>query len=87
MHTMRNAVTSTLRMGDLGLMRFRVKALINALKIGRLLRRRGVLIDIYRTSIIRLPPCDMPLFFTVKHRVTGYYERYVVRMLNKLGVE
>jgi hypothetical protein len=33
-----------------------------------LLRRRGVSIDIYRASIIRIPSRDIPPFSTVKHR-------------------
>jgi len=87
LHAARNAITSTLREGALSLAGLKMRALIDGLELGKRLRSRGLFIDIYRAPIIKIPPIDIPLFFTTRHKVAEYYESRIVSELNKLAVE
>jgi Predicted glycosyltransferases len=87
LHATRNTVTSALRTGLRGFTGVRARVLVDGLRLGKKLKRRGISIDIYKAPIIKIPLKDVPLFFTARHVVSRYLESRILNELSKLVVE
>jgi GT2 family glycosyltransferase len=64
-----------------------IRALIDGLRLGKTLKRKRVMIDIYKAPIIIIPPKDVPLFFTVQRVAVKYCEKYIINKISELAVE
>jgi len=64
-----------------------IRALIDGLRLGETLKRKRVMIDIYKAPIIIIPLKDMPLFFTAQRVAVKYCEKYIINKISELAVE
>lgn len=66
------------------------RSIIDGLKLGKHLRKKGIFIDIYKAPIVRISPEDLGLFITegIRGRSTqGYFEKWFIENLDILSVE
>jgi GT2 family glycosyltransferase len=87
LHTLRNTVTTILTTRFKSSTLAMARALFDGIKLGRKLKSRGILIDIYRAPIIKIPIKDLGVFFTTKRAVTEYFKDWALKNLNSLFVE
>jgi GT2 family glycosyltransferase len=86
LHTARNIVTAMLKT-ELDVSKIEARALADGLELGKLLRSRGIFIDLYKAPIIRIEPKDLIYYFTSRHMVTRYREEWAIKNLERLVVE
>jgi len=86
LHTLRNIVTATLKT-ELDVSKIEAMALADGLELGKLLRSRGIFIDLYKAPIMRVEPKDLIHYFTSRHMVTRYREEWAIKNLERLVVE
>jgi GT2 family glycosyltransferase len=86
LHALRNAVTSLLSYGP-EVSKMLIRAFIDGVKLGKLLRNRGIFIDLYKAPIMRVEPKDLIHYFTSRHMVTRYREEWAIKNLERLVVE
>jgi GT2 family glycosyltransferase len=85
LHVLRNSITS-IRSGR-GLSKYFLRALIDGIKLGDMLRSRGLFIDIYKAPLIKIPPEGVMTYLMAKGIVNKYRENWVTRSLDLLTVE
>jgi GT2 family glycosyltransferase len=86
LHALRNAVTSLLSSGPEA-SKMLIRAFIDGVRLGKLLRNRGIFIDLYKAPIMRIEPKDLIYYFTLRHMVTRYREKWAIKNLERLVVE
>jgi len=72
LHMLRNTATSLLSSGS-KVSKALTRAFIDGVGLGRILRRRGLFIDLYKAPIIRVDPKASIHLFTSKHIAKSYY--------------
>jgi GT2 family glycosyltransferase len=86
LHAARNIVTAMLKT-ELDVSKIETRALADGLELGKLLRSRGIFIDLYKAPIMRIEPKDLIHYFTSRHMVARYREEWAVKNLERLVVE
>jgi len=87
LHALRRLAASILR-GDLGsgtLMEAR--ALIDGIRLGEIVKRKGISIDLYRAPIVKIPLKDIHRFFIARRLVSDYLGEWFSRNIGSLTVE
>uniref|UniRef100_A0A7J3Z6T6 Uncharacterized protein n=1 Tax=Ignisphaera aggregans TaxID=334771 RepID=A0A7J3Z6T6_9CREN len=87
LHTLRNTVTTTLMTGSKSSTSAMARALFNGIRLGKKLKSKGILIDIYKAPIIKIPIKDLGVFFTTKRVVAEYFKNWALKNLNFLFIE
>jgi len=87
LYTLRNTVTTILTTRFKSSTSAIARALFDGIKLGRKLKSRGIIIDIYKAPIIKIPVKDLGVFFTTKHVVAEYFKDWALKNLNSLFVE
>jgi GT2 family glycosyltransferase len=86
LHALRNAVTSLLSSGP-EMSKMLIRAFIDGVRLGKLLRNRGIFIDLYKAPIMMIEPKNLVHYFTSRHMVTRYREEWAIKNLERLVVE
>jgi GT2 family glycosyltransferase len=86
LHALRNVATSALSSGP-EVSKMLIRAFIDGVRLGKLLRNRGIFIDLYKAPIMRVEPKDLIHYFTSRHMVTKYREEWAIKNLERLVVE
>jgi GT2 family glycosyltransferase len=86
LHALRNVATSLLSSGS-EVSKMLIRAFIDGVRLGKLLRNRGIFIDLYKAPIMRVEPKDLIHYFTSRHMVTKYREEWAIKNLERLVVE
>jgi len=86
LHTLRNTATSLLSSGPEA-SKMLIRAFVDGVRLGRLLRSRGIFIDLYKAPIIRIEPENLIHYFTSRHMVARYREEWAIKNLERLVVE
>jgi hypothetical protein len=83
LHMLRNTVTSLLGSGS-EVSKALARAFADGVKLGRILRRRGVFMNLYKAPIIRVELKDLKYLFTSKHIAKSYYNEFVAKKIEHL---
>jgi GT2 family glycosyltransferase len=86
LHALRNTATSLLGSGP-EVSKMLIRAFVDGVRLGKLLRSRGIFIDLYKAPIMRVKPKDLIHYFTSRHMVTRYREEWAIKNLERLVVE
>jgi GT2 family glycosyltransferase len=86
LHTLRNIVTATLKT-ELDVSKIEARALADGLELGKLLRSRGIFIDLYKAPIMRVEPKDLIYYFTSRRMIARYREEWAIKNLHRFVVE
>ena len=86
LHALRNTVTSLLSSGP-EVSKMLIRAFVDGVRLGRLLRSRGIFIDLYKAPIMRVEPENLIHYFTSRHMVARYREEWAIKNLERLVVE
>jgi len=87
LHTLRNTVTTILTTKFKSSTLAMTRVLFDGIKLGRKLKSRGILIDIYKAPIIKIPVKDLGRFFMRRRVVAEYFEDWALKNLDYLFVE
>jgi len=85
--TLRDFAGSILRMRYEDYTQTRIKAMIDGIKLAKKLRSRGILIDIYKAPIIKIPSKYMSASFIARRLAAKYFENCDVKILSSLTVD
>jgi len=85
LHVLRNSVTS-IRIGK-ELAKYFLRALIDGIELGKMLKSRGLFINIYKAPLIKIPPKQVMAYFVTKGIANKYRENWVSGSLSLLTVE
>jgi GT2 family glycosyltransferase len=86
LHALRSTATSFLGSGP-EVSKMLIRAFVDGVRLGRLLRSRGIFIDLYKAPITRVEPENLIHYFTSRHMVTRYREEWAIKNLERLVVE
>jgi len=86
LHALRSTATSLLSSGS-EVSKMLIRAFVDGVRLGRLLRSRGIFIDLYKAPIMRVEPENLIHYFTSRHMVTKYREEWAIKNLERLVVE
>jgi GT2 family glycosyltransferase len=84
---LRNLAGSILKMRPEDYIQTRVKAMIDGIKLAKKLKSKGILINIYKAPIIRIPLKYINASFIARRIAAKYFENWYVRILDSLVVE
>ncbi|MCC6024148.1 MAG: glycosyltransferase, partial [Thaumarchaeota archaeon] len=85
LHTTRNVVTST-KLGARVAQNL-LRALVDGLRLGKSLRKRGFFINVYKAPLIKIPPNHVIKYFASKGALRRYCEDWIIKNLKSLTVE
>jgi len=83
LHLLRNVTTSLLGSGS-EVSKALTRAFVDGVRLGRILRRRGLFIDLYKAPIIRVDPKELIHLFTSKHIAKSHYIESIAKKIEQL---
>jgi GT2 family glycosyltransferase len=83
LYMLRNVATSLLGSGS-EVSKALARAFVDGVRLGRILRRKGLFIDLYKAPIIRVDPKELIHLFTSKHIAKSRYSKSIAKKIEQL---